>query len=344
MADKKHESTVSRDVSSVIPPKLADLPPFPAVAMKLLALLGGGECSFSTIAACIATDPNLSGQLIRRANCADHPRYCEVRDVRQAAVALGIERTQEISLAAATSAYVSAGNSEILRLSWRHTLACALAASEIARLCGLHTVEAYTAGLLHDIGRLGLITAYRGDYEEIMAVGGESAEQLIQIERERFGVDHMEAGVWLARQWNLPESISESVACHHEKPSRGLDQLAIVQVACRIADAMGFSVQRLTPPADFDEITSVLPESVRKRLNREREFVQAGISREIWIFDRSEPAAARTTSPAEDCDEPQAEEDSPLPPAQPKNAAWIGVLVSILAGLLVSAAIVYFRQ
>jgi hypothetical protein len=83
------------DVSSLarkMPPKLAKVPPFPAVAMKILALLSDDSAAFSSIASCIATDPVLSGQLINRANAADLASYCEVRNVLQSLTALGMDR------------------------------------------------------------------------------------------------------------------------------------------------------------------------------------------------------------------------------------------------------------
>src|SRR4051812_30007381 len=90
---------------SEMPARLGKVPAFPAVAIKLLSLLANEESSVSSIAACLATDPVLSGRLIERANAADQPRYCTTRSVFQAVVSLGVDRTREISLAIATSVY-----------------------------------------------------------------------------------------------------------------------------------------------------------------------------------------------------------------------------------------------
>ncbi len=184
--------------SSEMPPRLGSVPAFPAVAIKLLSLLANEESSVSRIAACLATDPVLSGRLIERANAADEPRYCAAKNVLQAVVSLGIDRTREISLAIATSVYArSAIKTEIFRPCWQHTLACALAASEIARQWGLARAEPYTAALLHDIGRLGLLAAYPAEYEEIMVAAEGQIDDLIKIERVHFGVDHVKAGCGL---------------------------------------------------------------------------------------------------------------------------------------------------
>src|SRR5208283_5243548 len=115
-------SEAVHDLPATMPPKLAKVPPFPAVAMKLLSLLADDDSSFSTIAACIGTDPVLSGQLIQRANAADQASYCESRNVLQAVAALGLDTTREISLTVASAGFAqSAIKTEALRPCWRHT-------------------------------------------------------------------------------------------------------------------------------------------------------------------------------------------------------------------------------
>jgi len=257
--------------------------------MKLMSLLADEESSASIIAACVAADAAISGRLIKRANAADQPRYCETREVLQAVVALGFERTREISLAQATSVYASSAiKSDLWQPCWRHTLACALAASEVARQIGISPAEAYTAALMHDIGRLGLLAAYPAEYEEIVARAEGRSDELIELERERFGMDHTEAGRWLARKWNLPESIVEVILRHHEIPTGALDQVAVAQIACRLADLFGYGVNGPSEARDGNEIMAILPEWVRVRLGGRLGAMQAAIAEEIGHLEASE--------------------------------------------------------
>jgi len=330
---------------SKMPPRLESVPAFPAVAMKLLSLLADEACEFSSIAQCIATDPVLSGRLIERANAADQPRYTETRNVLQAALALGLDRTREISLVVATSVYAhSAIKSEILRPCWHHTLACALAASELARQCGLRPAEPYTAALLHDVGRLGLLTAYPAEYEEIMAGADGQPDDLIRLERERFGVDHVEAGLWLARRWNLPESIVEVIGRHHETPTGALDQVTVVQIGCRLADLLGFSVNRPTKPPDFDEISATLPEWTRKRLGEQLFALQDAIAKEILFFEGS--PAPPLGSPGDIVDDREPEEGPSAwrfrHSVQPQRTSLGAVLAAI--ALLIAAAVLFVQR
>jgi putative nucleotidyltransferase with HDIG domain len=253
--------------------------------MKLLSLLGDENSSASSIAACIATDPIFSARMLRRANAADVAGYVPASDVLQALVTIGIERTRELTLTIATVAYLgSALKEQQLRRCWRHMVACALASSEIARACGMPSAEAYTAGLLHDIGRLGLMTAYRSDYERTMTQAGEQDGDLLTLERERFGVDHCEAGCWLAERWNLPGIIAKVARHHHDAPSETLDLLSIVKVACRLADWLGYSVREQPSTLEFEEITAVLPRSAQINLAASLTRLNTEIAEQIAFF------------------------------------------------------------
>jgi putative nucleotidyltransferase with HDIG domain len=292
---------VSIRVRPQMPPKLAHLPAFPSVATKLLALIAQEDSSFTSIASCIATDPALAGVLIRRANAADQHHFCEVRDVLQAAVTLGLNRTREISLATATSTYAGAAlKSEALRPCWYHTLACAILSTEVARLWGLRAAEAYTAGLLHDIGRLGLLAAYPVEYAEIIGQSEGHGDGLVALERERFGVDHVEVGEWLAQRWNLPASIIETIVRHHETLAGTVNQVTVVQIGCRLADLLGFSANSGDAAANLDEISAGLPEWARERLATQLPALQRMVAKEIRLFEGTESAPEETPDAAQE--------------------------------------------
>jgi HD-like signal output (HDOD) protein len=285
---------------------LASAPAFPPIVMKLLAILADENSSLANVAACIATDPTFSGLVLKRANAADMVQQAPARDVRQALVTLGIERTRELTLTKAAIAYMGAAlKTEQLRRCWRHMVACAMAAAEIARACKLDAAEPYTAGLLHDIGRLGLLTAYPRDYEQTMLHAHQHSIDLIDYERERFGVDHTEAGRWLATRWKLPETIAWVAGRHHDEPSGPVDLLVIVQMACRLADLLGYYATEPLKPPDFDSITAPLSERARKRLRARLPNLAADIAGRIDYFEYSE--ASNRVQPPEPA--PETNED-----------------------------------
>lgn len=275
--------------SRKIPPKLAQVPPFPAVAMKLLTLLTDEHAGFASIASCIATDPALAGRLLNRANAADVANYCEVRNVVQCLNALGMDRTREVCLTLVTAEYAAAAlRTEVLLPCWHHTLATALIASELGRQCGFRPAEIYTAALLHDIGRLGLLSAFPREYAAMMKETADRPGSLIELERAHFGVDHVEAGGWLAREWKLPESLAQVIAHHQEPPEGSLSETAAVHMACRLADLLGFSADPTAEIADFDAIVATLPESVRTQMRAKLPLLRKAILKETGLSAETE--------------------------------------------------------
>jgi putative nucleotidyltransferase with HDIG domain len=325
-----------------MPPKLAKVPPFPAVALKLLSILSNENAGFASIVACIATDPVLSAKMIHRANAADMATYCEAASVHQAVVALGTDRTREVSLTVATASYASTAlKKESLRGCWYHSLASALIASELARQCGSRPVEPYTAGLLHDIGRLGLLTAYPEQYEQILAAAAEQPVDVMELERMQFGVDHVEAGAWLAREWRLPEAVVEAIVRQNEPPAGVLNDVTLVQVACQLADLLGLSAQKCHSAGSFDEIAAPLPEWTRQRVAAQLPAIKAAILKEIAPSESEENPQAKDL---EGEDAPAVAEEAPGEiPASRGFGGLVGVVATI-AVLLLVAAVLFMRH
>jgi hypothetical protein len=206
---------------------------------------------------------------------------------------------------------------------------------------------------LHDIGRLGLLSAYPAEYETMMAVSDAQPGDLILIEREQFGVDHVEAGVWLARKWNLPESIVEVIARHHETPTRELDQATVVQIACRSADLLGFSASFTRPGAlpNLDEVFPMLPEWVRLRLHAQFRTLQDAIVREIRLLEASEAPPSASPKGGEEREPVDGTLDAPsthyrsTPMADRlfSTSFTMGVVLAAVA-LLLSAAVLFFQR
>ena len=331
-----------------MPHRLATIPAFPPVVLQLLRILADDNSSLAGIAACVATDPTFSGRILKRANAADIVRNSPASNVRDALVALGMERTRELTLTTAATAYMgSALKEEQLRRCWRHTVACAMAAAEIARACDIDAAEPYTAGLLHDIGRLGLLTAYPREYEQTMVHAREHSIDLIDYERERFGVDHAGAGQWLANRWGLPESLALVAGRHHDAPSGAVDLLVIVQVACQLADLLGFWVSESDTLPDFERIAAVLPEHARNRLRARLANLEADITGRIEYFghvDRREPNRRLLVENTEHDDfGVELPASSSAPHEQSLNQLWFAFTAAAVLALLALVALRVWR-
>ncbi|MBM3774821.1 MAG: HDOD domain-containing protein, partial [Acidobacteria bacterium] len=226
-----------------VPEILCNLPPFQPIAARILALDWDDASSLEDLVRAIESDSAFSAELLHVANSPLYSLLSNVQTIRHAVVVLGLDRTREMALTLAMRSYFQTGlRTPAVRKCWRHSLACAVIAGEIAPASGLPKDLPYTAGLLHDIGRLGLIRASQGAYLGLLETTYEILADHLQAERQLFGFDHCQAGAWLARVWGLPDSISEIAQGHHDL-SR-LDTPAVlrtVQVACQLADALGYA-------------------------------------------------------------------------------------------------------
>jgi HD-like signal output (HDOD) protein len=317
------------------------------------------------IAAAIASDPVFAGRILRYANSAAVERVIPAHNILEAIVTLGVDRTREVALSTATLAYLgSAIKEKQLRRAWRHTVAAAVAASHLARACQVSPGEAYTTALMHDLGRLVLLSAYPAEYEEIIqraqAEEGPATDsdgqpdhrcdnaRLLELEREYFGVDHAETGSELARRWRLPDSIVMAAGHHHEPPAGELDLLAVVQLACRLADLLGFTFSEAPSPLSFDDIAQSLPAAAAEELWDAIPLLEEEISKQILFFSNTGnqlPARRLQTS----IDERDAEEFAstfralPKAPAFPRAALVGAGITAASAAALALAMLAFWR-
>ena len=289
------------------PSRLAMVPPFPPVAAQLLRTLGDDNVHMQEIAALVASDATLCARVLQHANSAEFALADPVRNVRQALTVLGLDRTRKLTVTLAAAAYSGAalGAAE-LRRCWRHTLATAVLSEEIAKRSGLFIESAYAAGMMHDIGRLGLLVAYPNKYEQTIRNAAERCLDLLDFEKETFGMDHTEAGRWLAERWRLPDDFRVIAGRHHDAcDGAPTSLLKIVHIACRLADYFGYDVTRPLQSQPLAAVVAHLSAHARDSVIRDREMLRAAIETAIFSHDGNEskaeaPPAVEDTSAAID--------------------------------------------
>ncbi len=259
------------------------MPPFPPVAAKLLSLLAKPEVETNEVAQLISGDATFTARILQRVNSIEFGRVTPVTNVRQAVALLGFDLTRQLILTNATAAYAKGAlRTEELRRCWQHTVATAVLADQIANACGEFTQVAFVAGIMHDIGRLGLLVAYPAEYERVIRDAASRCLDLLDFERDEFGMDHAEAGRVLAERWDLPPGLAQIAGRHHD-PCEGttLHLLSIVHVACRLADALGYDVVKPLAPLDIDTVLAELPSRGRVKLGKSPAELCAQIERSI---------------------------------------------------------------
>lgn len=250
---------------------LKRIPALPTASAKLLGMMGNPNISLKQISDLIASDGVLTIETLRIANSAMFASRTEIKSLLQALAVLGCEKVKGIVCTIALRNYM--GNVlqiPALKRCWRHNLATAVVADEIASWARVDTADAYTAGLLHDIGRLALIAFDSVKYLQVLDHAASSGEALEDAERAAFKIDHASAGAWLAKLWGLPESLQTVIRNHHaDDAGPPFELTGLIQHSCRIADSLCFSVIETGYVTDepIYEFLALLPEHQRNRLN-----------------------------------------------------------------------------
>lgn len=259
------ETIAEVEKKSRTPWALVNLPPFPSVAIKLVRLLSDEDADIQTVSKFIASEPVFSMEVLRLANSVLFGAAREIKSIPAAVVHLGTERVKGVAMTVGLRNYVSnTMRTEALAACWRNSLACALICEQLAAACGEDQDFGYTAGLLHDIGRLALLVKYPQPYANLLSVAEENCYQLISTERELFDIDHCEAGGWLVERLGLPEELLEVAAKHHDDPAGPFRMVHLVRVGDIFADALGFSIVKLREPPAFEAAVAALPEHARR--------------------------------------------------------------------------------
>ena len=242
--------------------KLCNLPPFHAAANRIVSLSGSRDADVARIASIVGGDPALAAEVLFLANSSLFGFPARIRSLRHAVAVLGVDRIRDLAVTVAMRALVR-GAGPPIRRCWRHSVACATIAEAISPLFAGLTEQAYTAGLLHDIGRLGFLKSYAEETSFILAGEYANVEEELMSERAVLNVDHAAAGSWLVQYWDLPESFGEICERHHE-PLRENDSepLQVIKTACRLADVAGFSAVRYKSPARYEDVLVSLPARV----------------------------------------------------------------------------------
>lgn len=232
-------------MSMLSPEQLAlsvqDLPSLPAVVMELLGSIEQENIDISVLAKKVSYDQALTAKTLRLANSSSYGLQVKVATIQQAITFLGFQTTRNLITAAAVTGCFPNGKCPGFndKAFWRHSIATAVCARSLARRLRFNQDVAFTAGLLHDIGRLVLVTGHPQAYGEVLAWRRRHDGEWLEAERAVLGIDHVDAGVALAEHWNFSDTMRQAIAFHHAPETPGAGFLAaIVHVANAVVHAL----------------------------------------------------------------------------------------------------------
>ncbi len=213
------------------------LPTLPTVLAQILALLNDENSSARDMEHIITHDQSLSSKVLTVANSAYYGFRHKIVTVRRAVVALGYEEIRNICLGASLMGFLhpsSFRNKQAAELLWLHSVCVADASRIVASLTRACEPEiAFTAGLLHDLGKVVLAAFFPEDVDAMKLLMEREDLGYRQAEQAQ-DMDHAQIGKALCEYWDLPPQLVEGVGYHHELHA-GLNFVA-VPASVHVAD------------------------------------------------------------------------------------------------------------
>lgn len=228
--------------------KTPDLPSVPATAIRVMQETQRAEANAASVARILTTDQAISARVLRLANSAYYGLSRRVNDLQESVVVLGMRTVKNLATVASTYPWMKkplSGYNLGPEEMWRHSFGTAVGAQITAQASGKCSPDvAFTAGLLHDLGKTALSIWLESKIGAIKLYATREQIPFDAAERKILGYDHCQVGAYMARHWNLPEEI-ENAALYHHRPDASPDPSPItdcVHLGDYLTTTMGFGL------------------------------------------------------------------------------------------------------
>jgi len=226
--------------------RVGQLPPAPTIATQLLGLFSEPDRDIDRAVNLIAHDPVLTGEVLKRCNSASSSGAEPIGDMFHAVTHLGFYEVYCVVTALVASRALSLaprGSGLDVGKLWEHSVTTAVAASALARHAGESEAIGFTAGLLHDVGKLILASVEPAAYGKILGQGGTWwGPGLAEAETGALRVSHSLVGAQLLVRWGLPASVVAPVLQHHQI-APALESLALLSAVVHLADSLAHGLK-----------------------------------------------------------------------------------------------------
>ena len=220
--------------------KLDELPELPSLALKVLGSLRDPDVEFAEVAEALGSDPALTIKVLGTVNSSAYAPQNPINDVRQALSYIGRSELEQIVLAVAVRGALPSDPAPGFdpRRFWRTAARrAALGRAFAERLHPARAGEAFTATLLLDMGVPAMVKAIGAPYSEALLEWHASPNaELHDIERDRLSLSHTRVGSLLAASLDLPPSLSQAIAKHHDPSASSAELLPAVRLMSRVRE------------------------------------------------------------------------------------------------------------
>jgi putative nucleotidyltransferase with HDIG domain len=287
---------MNADLDKALNEYIKKMPSLPTSVTKVLEICNNPQTSPADLNHVISLDPVLVGRVLKLLNSAYYGLGQPISSLVRAIIMLGINTVKNLALSTTVMGHLSSKKplpGLEMEGFWRHSLCVGVSAKLLARKRGINpqlVEEYFTAGLLHDIGKIPLNAIFSKEYMLTIVTADRERKPLSMAEKDTLGLSHCEAGVLVAEAWKLHGAIGDTIIHHHDYENYSgdyKDVLYTVAVSNRFSSLarIGFSGNRYPPPLpDFvwealnvsSDVFDELEDIVNKEIEKAEIFLKIG--------------------------------------------------------------------
>jgi len=237
------------------------VPPYPAVALKVAALIRQENFGADELARLVSSDQRLSADVLKLAGSAAYGRATPVSSVQTAVTLVGAKEVATLALASGLGGQARAPGplNEVKRQIWQESVTSALLCQKLGEARGQSPTESFTAGLLHDFGRIVVAQTLE------RFLGSDPIPAPHDIWREFIDRFHVEVGLVVALRWNLSRLLQDVITLHHSDSVEGCENPEILDTVMAVDEV----VVQAAGVASLTDSHLILVDRLRSRAERD---------------------------------------------------------------------------
>ena len=223
----------------------------PEVCIQVQALADSPHTTAEDIGEVVGKDTALTSRLLKLVNSAYFGMPVKIDTITRAVNMIGMRELRNLTMAASAAEVFARVPGDLIDMAsfWQHSVYCALLARNLAQHCNvLHSERLFTAGLLHDVGRLLMLMKLPDETAQAESLRQQSDKDICEYEQQLLGFDHAEVGQVLLLHWNMPANLCASIRYHHDP--RSAHDAHLEAALIHIADQVTHCAQERKDPQE----------------------------------------------------------------------------------------------